>query len=37
MGELSLRPVPTPTGRAAGPTPLNALGDNILTLSLIHI
>ena len=34
MGELSLRPVPTPTGRAAGPTPLNALGDNILTTSL---
>ena len=34
MGELSLRPVPTPTGRAAGPTPLNALGDNILTTQL---
>ena len=34
MGELTLRPVPTPTGRAAGPTPLNALGDNILTTSL---
>ena len=27
MGELKLRPVATPTGRAAGPTPLNALGE----------
>ena len=34
MGELKLRPVPTPTGRAAGPTPLNALGDNVLTTTL---
>ena len=34
MGELKLRPVATPTGRAAGPTPLNALGDNVLTTTL---
>jgi len=34
MGELKLRPAPFPTGRAAGPTPLNALGDNVLTTTL---
>src|SRR6184192_1706851 len=34
MGELTLRPGPMPTGRAAGPTPLNALGDNVLTTTL---
>jgi NADH-quinone oxidoreductase subunit B len=34
MGELKLRPGPMPTGRAAGPTPLNALGDNVLTTTL---
>ena len=34
MDELKLRPVPTPTGRAAGPTPLNALGNNVLTTTL---
>ena len=37
MGELKLRPVPTPTGRAAGPTPLNALGDNVLTTTLDRV
>src|SRR5918911_1337452 len=34
MDELKLRPVPTPTGRAAGPTPLNALGNNVLTTTI---
>ena len=34
MGELKLRPGPFQTGRAAGPTPLNALGDNVLTTTL---
>ena len=34
MGELTLRPVPFKTGRAAGPTPLNALGDNLVTTTI---
>ena len=34
MGELKLRAEPFQTGRAAGPTPLNALGDNVLTTTL---
>jgi len=34
MGDLKLRAEPFQTGRAAGPTPLNALGDNVLTTSL---
>ena len=37
MGELKLRPVPFQTGRAAGPTPLNALGDNVLTTTLDQV
>src|SRR5205807_2150396 len=34
VGELTLRPVPFKTGRAAGPTPLNALGDNLVTTTI---
>ena len=34
MGELTLRPAPAKTGRAAGPSPLGALGDNLVTTTL---
>ena len=34
MGELKLRDTPFLTGRAAGPTPLNALGENVLTTTI---
>ena len=34
MGELKLRETPFLTGRAAGPTPLNALGNNVLTTQI---
>ena len=34
MGDLGVRSRPFLTGRAAGPTPLNALGDNLLTTTL---
>jgi len=34
MGELALRRVPTATGRSAGPSPLGALGDNLVTTTI---
>src|SRR5260370_22907459 len=37
MGELTLRPGPMPTGRAAGPTPLTPLGANVLTSTLARV
>src|SRR3989475_5457588 len=37
MGELKLRAEPFQTGRAAGPSPRNALGDNVLTTTLDRV